>query len=325
MQKIVVDIYGADAGIEPVVAGIAKALKLGVEFFPVLVGDEAACTAILEREGISPDRYEILHTDKFITNDEPPTCVFAGREDSSLVMAYQRLKSDPECCGMLSAGSTGALLVGSIRHLGLLSGLKFPALASALPCGVENLVCLVDCGANISCTPADLARFATMGSIFSACFCGIAEPRVGLLNVGREPGKGTALHQEAYEKLAALPIRFVGNVEGSDLVSGYADVVVSDGFSGNILLKSTEAAGKLAIDIARQVGMDTAPALTEKIAQAIWRKLEFNSQGAATFLGTKKIVVKMHGCANEDTTVSSIRHIIRLQETGFLSAMAANL
>ena len=172
---------------------------------------------------------------------------------------------------------------------------------------------------------ASLARFATMGSIFSACFCGIAEPRVGLLNVGREPGKGTALHQEAYEKLAALPIRFVGNVEGSDLVSGYADVVVSDGFSGNILLKSTEAAGKLAIDIARQVGMDTDPALTEKIAQAIWRKLEFNSQGAATFLGTKKIVVKMHGCANKDTTVSSIRHIIRLQETGFLSAMAANL
>lgn len=321
MQKIVVDIYGADAGIEPVVSGVAKALRQGVEFFPILVGDGAAVREIMDREGIAPERYEILHTDKFITNDEPPTCVFGGRDDSSLVMAYTRLKQDESCCGMLSPGSTGALLVGSICRLGLLPGLKFPALASALPCGVENLVCLVDCGANITCTATDLARFARMGSIFSRCFCGIENPRVGLMNVGREPGKGTDLTREAFEKISALPIRFVGNLEGSDLVSGYADVIVSDGFSGNILLKSTEAAGKAAMEIVRSLAQQADPALAQQLVHAIWRKFDFNSQGAATFLGTRKIVVKMHGCANEDTTVSSIRQILSLQSAGFIAAM----
>ena len=154
---------------------------------------------------------------------------------------------------------------------------------------------------------------------------GIESPRVGLMNVGREEGKGTALTKEAYEKLKALPLNFVGNLEGSDLVSGYADVVVTDGFSGNILLKSTEAAGKLAMQIVAEAAGDADPALVAKLQQAIFKKLEFNSQGAATFLGPKKIVVKMHGCANEDTVVSAIRHALQLEESGFIEAMTQAL
>ena len=321
MKKIVIDTVGADAGLQPVVDGIAKAFDSGVEFFPVLAGPAAELEKMLSQRGISCDRYELVDAADAVTNDDPPTCVFAGKEESSLVKAYQRLKGDDECCAMVSAGSTGALLVGSICRLGLLPGLKFPVLASALPCAPDHMVCLVDCGANVECTAADLVRFAKMGVVFSRCHCGIDDPRVGLMSVGREEGKGTALTREAYEKLKALPMNFVGNLEGSDLVSGYADVVVTDGFSGNILLKSTEAAGKLAMQIVGEAGKDADPALIEAIQKAIFKKLEFNSQGAATFLGPKKIVVKMHGCANEDTTVSAICHALQLEESGFVEAM----
>lgn len=322
MRKIVVDIYGADAGIAPVVDGIAKALSAGIDFYPVMVGDADSVHRLMKNAGISKERYEVVDTDKYITNDDPPTCIFGERDDSSMAMAFARLKSDDECCAMLSAGNTGALLVGSICRLGLLSGLKFPALASALPCAGESLVCLVDCGANIDCTAADLARFAKMGSVFSESFCGIAEPRVGLMSVGREKQKGNALTREAYEKISELPINFIGNLEGSDLVSGYADVVVTDGFSGNILLKNTEAVGKAAIAIVEKLGLGADKAVIDRIKKALFDAFDFNSQGAATFLGPKKTVVKMHGCANEDTTVCSIEQILRLENAGFSKAMA---
>lgn len=325
MRKIVIDVNGADAGLLPVVDGTVKALNRGVEFFPVLVGPAEELKAMLTDRGISPDRYELVDATDAITNEDPPTCVFAGREESSLVKAYGYLKNNDDCCAMISPGSTGALLVGSICRLGLVAGLKFPVLGSALPCGPENLVCLVDCGANVECTAADLVRFAKMGEVFSRCHCGIESPRVGLMNVGREEGKGNALIREAYAKLKELPMNFVGNLEGSDLVSGYADVVVTDGFSGNILLKSTEAAGKLAMELVAQAGADADPALIARLQQAIFKKLEFNSQGAATFLGPKKIVVKMHGCANEDTTVSAICHALHLDSTGFIEAMGKAL
>ncbi len=325
MQKIVVDVYGADAGITPIVKGVAKALKNDEDFFPILVGPQKEIAAILAESGISENKFEIINTENYITNDDLPTCIFGGRDDSSMALSYERLKKDDECCGMLSAGNTGALLVGSICRLGLLPGLKFPALSSALPCGPENMICLVDCGANMDCTASDLARFARMGSVFSKSFCGIENPRVGLMSVGREKQKGTDLTREAYEKINQLPINFVGNLEGSDIVSGYADVIVSDGFSGNILLKSTEAVGKAAVSIVERIGKDADPDVIEAIKQKLLNTFDFNSRGAATFLGPKKIVVKMHGCANEDTTISSISQILRLEKAGFSNALASAL
>lgn len=325
MKKIVIDACGADAGLLPVVRGVAKALRQGIEFFPVLVGPESELKLLLEEAGVKPEQYEILDAQDAITNEDPPTCVFAGREEASLVKAYGRLKSDDSCCGMISPGSTGALLVGSICRLGLLPGLKFPVLASALPCGVENLVCLVDCGANVECTGKDLVRFAKMGDVFARCHCGIEDPKVGLMNVGREPGKGTALLKEAYELISQLPLNFVGNLEGSDIVSGYADVIVTDGLCGNILLKSTEAAGQLAMKILEQEGAGEDPELIARLKKAIFKKLEFNSQGAATFMGPKKNVVKMHGCANEDTTVAAILHVLNLWERDFIGKLSQAL
>lgn len=325
MKKIVIDACGADAGLRPVVFGVAKALGQGVEFYPVLVGPAPELELLLQEAGVEQGQYELIDARDIITNDDPPTCVFAGREESSLVKAYGRLKEDDNCCGMISAGSTGALLVGAICRLGLLPGLKFPVLGSALPCGVDNLVCLLDCGANVECTANDLVRFAKMGDVFARCYCGIENPRVGLMNVGREAGKGTAALRETYERLSQLPLNFVGNLEGSDLVSGYADVVVADGFCGNILLKSTEAAGRLAMELVEKAGLGSDPQLIERLKMAIFRKLDFNSQGGATFLGTKKTVVKIHGCANADTTVSAIHLVLNLEKADFINSLSQAL
>lgn len=323
MKKIVIDIYGADAGIEPVVSGAAKALKMGIDFFPVLVGKQEEIDSLMQKEGIGKEAYEVINTDKFISNSEPPTVIFGGRDDSSLALSYEKLKSDSEAIALLSPGNTGAILVGSICRLGLLKGLKFPALASALPCAGEGkpLVCLVDCGANIDPTADDLVRFSKMGSVFAQSYIGVENARVGLMSVGREKEKGNNLTKEAYAKIKELPINFIGNLEGSDLVSGYADVVVCDGFAGNLLLKCTEAAGKKALSVIEELGLDLGKENLSKIRNAIFKTFDFNSQGAATFLGPRKIVVKMHGCANIDTTVASIEQILRLDSASFCENM----
>ena len=221
---------------------------------------------------------------------------------------------------MLSAGSTGALLIGSIRHLGLIKGLRTPALSSDLPLFNGKLVCLVDCGANIACTPHDLVRFALMGNAFKECVCPDIKPRVALLSVGKEEGKGNDLIKEAYSLIKELPINFIGNMEGSDLVTGYADVVVSDGFSGNIILKCAEASGLVAKGIvdemAKRENRSDDP-LIKAISHYINQTFNYNARGGATFLGTEKALIKMHGCAVEDTVVACIDQLLRLEKAGF--------
>lgn len=322
MRKIVVDTYGADNGVTPVVKGVARALTEGLDIFPVLVGDRDIITPLLDEAGIAPDRYEILHTDQYIRQSDLPTVVFGGHDDTSMVMAYDRLKGDDECVALLSPGNTGALLVGSICRLGLVEGLKFPALSTAVPSLADHLVCLVDCGANVECKPADLACFAVMGNAFMQSMCGMKEPRVGLLSVGREEHKGNALTKEAYKLIRALPLNFIGNVEGDDLVTGYADVVVADGFAGNILLKNTEAVGKAAMTVVEQLGGDADNGALTAIRQRLFDLFDLNSQGGATFLGPRKTVVKMHGCANDLTAYACIKQILRLEEGGFAHAVA---
>ena len=323
MINIVIDTLGGDAGFEPIVAGVASALEEGLCFFPVLVGPSQEIQQILNQQNIDPARYAIVDASEFVSNDDAPTCVFGGKDETSMVRAYHYLKTNETCDAMLSAGNTGALLVGSICRLGLFPGLKFPALLSALPCNGENLLCLVDCGANIECTAEDLVRFAKMGHAFASSYCGIQHPRVGLMSVGRERTKGTALIQQTHELLCQQALNFVGNVEGSDLVSDYADVIVTDGFSGNLLLKCAESVGKAAARIVEQLGGDNAQ--MEQCRQAILKTFDFNSQGAATFLGPKKTVVKMHGQANSDTVVASIKQVLRLENAGFTQAVADQL
>lgn len=320
MKKIIIDTLGADNGAELVVNGVISALKNKIEFFPVLVGKKALIDALFTQAGISNNAYDIINAEEAITNNDVPTCIFGGKNGTSMAMALDRLKADDDCIALASAGNTGVLLVGSICRVGLLPSLKFPALCSALPCARDDqLLCLVDCGANVECTPNDLVRFAKMGNVFAKCYCQIPSPKIGLMSVGREAQKGNTVTKEAFKLLSELDLNFIGNLEGSDMVSGYADVIVCDGFAGNILLKATEAAGKKAMEI---VSLVADKELAEKINAQLFKKFDFNSQGAATFLGVKKIVVKMHGAADESTVEASIKQILRLDDADFSAKMA---
>ena len=325
MKKIIIDSFGADAGQEVILRGAAAALKQDPQLHLVLVGKQEEILPVMEAEEISADRYTLKHAEDVIGVEEQPACVFRGRENSSLVMALRLLKEDPDALALLSPGSTGALLVGSIVHLGLLPGLKQPALCSALPCSGRGFLCLVDCGANVDAKPRDLVRFAWMGDAFMKCLCGMENPRVGLMNVGTEPGKGDEKTKEVYQLLKEQPLNFIGNIEGSDMVSDVADVIVADGFVGNVLLKNTEAVGKAALALV-EAQMKKAPseALSALHKELLYR-YDFNNRGGATFLGTKKTVIKMHGCATAQTVVACIDQALRLTDADFIGKLAQAL
>lgn len=316
MKKVIIDIYGGDKGPEAIIKGALSALERYPELGVVFVGNRQ----LIEEFAKDGDRIEIIETDDFISNDENPQVIFSGREQSSMALSFSRLKKDEDCIGMLSSGSTGALLIGSIRHLGLIKGLRTPALSSDLPLYNGELVCLIDCGANISCTPHDLVRFAIMGNAFKESVNPVKVPRVALLSVGREEGKGNDLIKEAHSLIKELPINFIGNMEGSDFTTGYADVVVADGFAGNIILKCAEATGLVAkgvvSEMAKRAGREDDE-LIKKIVNHLNLSFNYNSRGGATFLGTEKTVIKMHGCAVEDTVVACIDQLLRLEAAGF--------
>lgn len=321
MKKIVIDVCGADLGIETIVRGVKDVLHDIDGYRLILVGNERIIRSVLGDSLISEYDIEILHTEDFITNLDAPTVVFKGREHSSMVMALDRLKTDPDCVGMLCAGNTGALMVGSIFRLGLAKGLRQPALASVLPCFNAKYVALVDCGASTDCKPEDLSGFALMGSALMRAMYGIDEPKVGLLSVGREEGKGSTLTKEAYALLQRQPIRFIGNIEGSDVLTGEADVVVCDGFTGNVVLKNSEVVANYAMSLldVPNASAETQACLTQ-IKKRLYSTFAYNSQGGAVFLGTRKAIVKMHGCASESTVGSCIRQLVRLEDHHFTAS-----
>jgi len=181
----------------------------------------------------------------------------------------------------------------------------------------------VDCGANIDCKSEDLVGFALMGEAYMRAMYNLARPKVALLSVGREKGKGNALTKAAFELLEKQDIDFIGNVEGNDVLSGEADVIVSDGFVGNVVLKNSEAVGKFAMSMLD--GWDASPEtqlVLEKIKRRLFATFDYNSQGGATFLGTKKTIVKMHGCATETTVRACIEQLIRLENNRFAALTA---
>ena len=320
MKKIVIDTLGGDNGAMPLLYGSADYMKEHSDVFCVFAGEKTETDKIMAEKGVSKDRYTVLDTDEYISNTQSPMSVFGGCDNSSMVLALEYLR-DNDCAGMISAGNTGALLIGTICRLGLVKGLKRPALSSALPAVDGSYICLVDCGANVDCTPNDLYEFAKLGSAFVKSMYGIDAPRVALLSTGTEKGKGNKATKEAYALLESSALNFVGNLEGSDVLLGKADVLACDGYAGNIVLKDTEATGKIAAVMSKNILASLAPEIAESVSKKLEKAFDFNSRGGATFLGTKKTVVKMHGAANSSTAVSCIEQVLKLSESGFDTAV----
>ena len=311
---------GGDNAPEQIVLGAIDALCEDKQLEVTLVGDTDAICKVLAGKKYDDNRLEIIDAKDVITNDDSPTMAIKTKKESSLVKAFEALNRD-DADGFVSAGSTGAVLVGAFMKVGRIKGVSRPALAPVLPTLKGNGVVLCDCGANVDCKPVNLQHFAIMASAYAEGMLGVKNARVGLLNNGAEAHKGNELTQEAYKLLSETRgINFVGNCEARDILSGDYDVVVCDGFNGNIALKSAEGTAntmlKLIKDGVYSGGLKSklGALMLKSVFKNVKKKMDYNAHGGACFLGVNKIVVKSHGASKSKSITASILQAKSLAE-----------
>lgn len=312
MKKIVVDLLGADSPQEILAQGALQAVNGNKDIAVVLVGDKHTLENAVKAAKTDTDRVEIVDAQDYISNNEAPTALLRGRDGASLALCYKRLQEDPDAAALVSAGNTGALLVGAIYKAGLVKNVHRPSLATALPTAGGGLCCLADCGANVETKSQSLVEFAYLGSAFCTALLHKDNPTVGLLSVGKEDKKGTTVTREAFAVLKESPLNFVGNVEGYDVMSGNVDVVACDGFAGNIVLKLSEYVGKLAVSQTEKILKDAGIVGVEDACHKAWRNYDFNSQGGGILLGVNKVIMKAHGAANAETICCCVKQAATL-------------
>ena len=299
-MKIILDAFGGDYAPAEVIAGGLDALAKRRDLSLIFAGKEAEIEAVLKGRSYDAGRVEILNAPEVISCEEEPTAAIKRKPDSSLCVGFRRLKEDEAVKGFVSAGSTGAFLVGATLKLDRIKGISRPALCPVLPTEKDGKqVLLLDAGANADCKPINLLQFALMGAAYAEAQ-GVVAPKVALLSNGTEDTKGNALNREVFPLLKDAGINFVGNMEARDILSGEIDVVVTDGFAGNVALKSLEGGIASLMAVMKQEIMSTLKGkigglLLKDAFRAIKNKMDYNKQGGAVFLGVEKVVVKAHG------------------------------
>ena len=317
MKKIVVDAFGGDHAPLEIVEGALLAIQKHKDIEIILCGKEDKIKEILNGRN---ERIEIVDASQVITNDDHPTDAIRHKKDSSLVKAYDILKEREDVIGLVSAGSTGAVLAGAIMKIGRIRGISRPALAPIKPTKKDSDVIIIDSGANIDCKPINLLHFALMGSAYYSIIYDVPSPRVALLNNGAEEEKGNELAKEAHALLKTAPINFIGNREGGDFMSGDVDVMVADGFAGNALLKGTEGAVKAVMSalkksIKSHFWSMIGAVFMKKTFKDIKNRVDIQSRhGGSPLLGCKKLIVKNHGACMRNNILSSIEQTVLLYE-----------
>ncbi len=303
MMKIIVDCHGNDLGASVAVQGSLSAIRKYDDISVVLVGLEDEIKKILLTYDYDENRVEVYPASEIITNEESPTEAVKTKKDSSLCKAFEFLKLDKDAVGLVSCGSTGAVLTASFLKAGRIKGVSRPALCPILPTQNNGKVMLIDSGANVDCKPINLCHFALMASAYAKAFLGKENPSVALLNIGTEDKKGNEFSHECFKLLSKMPINFVGNMEARDFLSGKYDIVVADGFYGNILLKSVEGTvgfvlKELKTNIKQSFLSKIGALFMKRTFQNMKEKLNVSNHGGAAFLGVKKLVVKGHGAGD---------------------------
>lgn len=336
-MKIVVDGFGGDNAPREIVGGCISAVNLFEDVEIVLTGMEDKLKQELDYFGYKGDKISIVNATEVIDCNEQPTFAIRTKKDSSLVVGLDYIDKASEngiedVAGFVSAGSTGAVLTGALLKLGRLSGIKRPALAPPLPNLAGGHTLLIDCGANVDSKPEFLVGFALMGSIYMQSMFGVEKPRVALLNVGVEDAKGNELTHETFNRLKEIAsINFVGNMEARDLMSGDYDVVVSDGFAGNVALKSTEGAVKFILKSLKaeiKAGGFRARLgylLLKKALKNLMSKVDYQAIGGSPFLGCKKVVIKSHGSSDAKSILGSITLCRKIYKAGFVEKLNTEL
>jgi glycerol-3-phosphate acyltransferase PlsX len=307
-MRIAIDAMGGDHAPKVVVEGALQAAREWNDVEIILVGDSAAIDVYLTDR---PDNIKIVHAFEVIEPDDEPVKAVRRKKDASMVVAG-RLVREKQADAMISAGNTGALMTTGLLIVGRIDGIERPALAPMIPTMDGNGVLCLDMGANMDATPEQLTQYAIMGSIYRSKVDGIAKPRVGLLNVGTEAMKGNELTKAAYPLLEQAPIHFIGNVESREILRAKCDVIVCDGFAGNIMLKSIEGAASAIFSALREEFTST---LLNKLAAAILKpgitkfrkKMDYNETGAGPLLGIDGLVLKSHGSSNATAIKNAVR------------------
>ncbi len=327
-MRVALDAMGGDYAPQEIVRAAAE--YAGQEDFRheiILVGDQSAIQAALQEVGAEPTagQLSIKHASEVIEMRDHPMQAVRKKRDSSLVVCGQMVKSG-EADATLSAGNTGAAMAIAALEIGRIPGIERPAIATSMPT-TRGTALLVDAGANVDCSPQNLAQFALMGSIYAQFALGVSEPTVGLLSVGTEPGKGNELTKATYPLLQALPgIRFHGNVEGKDVWEQTTDVVVCDGFVGNVLLKTAEGFAEwmmLMIQQEAKAGSPEDQLAIQKLLGRLFQRIDYSENGAAPLLGINGVSMISHGRSKAKAIQSGIRLTIAAAESNFVGAIAA--
>jgi len=318
MISIAVDCFGGDRGPQACVDGALAALEKYPELKVVLYGDESIVKSCLKGCDYPESRVGFVHAPEVIGCDEKPTDVIRLKRNSSMMKAIMDLRDSDEIQGMVSTGSTGALVTGALVRVGRVKGVIRPAFCPVLPTMSGGVVGVCDSGANVTVDAAMLRQFAIMGSLYMENVYGVQRPRVALLNVGIEAEKGDDVHQEAYRMLKETEsINFVGNMESRDLLSGNYDLVVCDGFSGNVLIKATEGT---ALEILKMVKRSIfsdwkyklGALLQTKMFKQIKQTMNYHNYGGSVLLGSSKVVVKGHGSSNDVAVEKCIEQAFKM-------------
>ncbi|WP_339227674.1 phosphate acyltransferase PlsX [Oceanobacillus sp. FSL K6-2867] len=306
-MRLAIDAMGGDNAPKEVVLGAMDAISEIENLNITLYGDEKQIKPLLTND----KNIEIVHTDEIITGDDEPVRAVRRKKNSSLVLMAKAVK-DGYADACISAGNTGALMSAGLFVIGRIPGIDRPALSPTLPTVNGEGFLMLDVGANIDAKPDHLVQYAVMGSIYSEKVRQIQRPTIGLLNVGTEGGKGNDLTKKTFELLEKAPINFIGNVEARDILNHAADVVVTDGFSGNVALKTIEGTAQTIFTLLKETFMAStktkiAAALAKNDLRGLKSKLDYSEYGGAGLFGLAAPVIKAHGSSNSRAILSAIK------------------
>ena len=310
LVNIAVDAMGGDNAPAEIVKGAVESLDKAKNLKVTLVGREDDVRAELSKYTYDPNRIDVIHASEVIEMAEPPVMAVRNKRDSSLVKCMYLVK-EGKCDALVTAGSTGAFLVGGQIIVGRIKGVERPPLAPFIPT-VNGRCLLLDCGANVDARPSQLVQFAKIGSAYVKKVCGIDNPRVGIVNIGAEEEKGNALVKETFPLLKATPeINFIGSVEARDIPYGGADVVVCEAFVGNVILKMYEGVGTALLKSMKEAFMSTTrskigAALAKPALKKTLKAYDVNQYGGAPLLGCNGLLVKTHGSSKAVSITNSI-------------------
>ena len=328
-MRILIDGNGGDYAPREIVKGAVLAAS-EIDHEILIIGNKESIENELGKNNFNGSNIKVIDATEKIENDESPVKAIRKKKDSSIVKGLNMIK-DNEADVFISAGSTGALLAGGLLILGRIEGIDRPAIAAFYPkMGKNEPALLLDCGANTDIKPTNLLQFGIMGSIYIENVLDRKNPEVGLLNIGAEPNKGDRLHKEAYDLLSGSKLNFIGNVEGREVPSGACDVIVTDGFSGNIFLKTSEGVALTMMKLIKNKMMESGLSkvgalLASKKLKSIKKEFDYSEFGGAPILGIKGGILKIHGSSKSNAAYNAIINAVAFVERDIVNMIETSV